>query len=67
MIEKLPFFEGFSEPGKAIVNVAILEQWLSENPLFEVMTEQDEIDRKGAYEELAAGSALDLRKAIDSW
>jgi len=42
MIEKLPFFEGFSEPGKAIVNVALLEQWLRENPLFELMTEQDE-------------------------
>jgi hypothetical protein len=67
MIEKLPFFEGFSEPGKAIVNVALLEQWLRENPLFEVMTEQDEIDRKKARDELAAGESLELRKAMDSW
>ena len=67
MIEKLPFFEGFSEPGKAIVNVAILEQWLRENPLYELMTEQDEADRKEAHEELAAGASLDLRKAMDSW
>lgn len=67
MIEKLPFFERFFDQGKAIVNVALLEQWLRENPLFELMTDQDELDRIKAHEELGAGEAMDLKKAMESW
>lgn len=67
MIEKLPFFESYFDQGKAIVNVALLEQWIRENPLFDLMTEQDELDRNEGYEELSSDRAVDLKKAMESW
>jgi len=67
VIEKLPFFVGYFDKGKAIVDVDILERWISENPIFESLTDQDEHDRADAREELTAGDALDLKKAMESW
>jgi hypothetical protein len=67
MIEKLPFFERYYEHGKAIVDVALLEKWLNETATFEVMTEQDEMDRQAALDELEAGECADLPKAMESW
>jgi hypothetical protein len=67
MIEKLPFFERYCEHGKAIVDVALLEKWLNDATTFEFMTEQDEIDRQAALDELEAGGCADLPKAMESW
>ena len=67
MIEKLPFFVGHLDKGKAIVDVAVFERWIRENPIFETLTDEDERDRTEAREELTAGDALDLKKAMESW
>ncbi len=66
-IEELPFFEGFHGAGKAIVDVKKFEQWLEEAQAIEMMSPQDEEDRKKAYDELEKGKALDLREAMKEW
>ncbi len=66
-IERLPFFKGFHSKGKAIVDVKVLEEWLTRNQGIELLSKEDERDRKQAYEELEKGAALDLREAMDKW
>ena len=66
-IERLPFFKGFQSKGKAIIDIKILEKWLIENQGVELLSEEDEEDRKRAYEELKRGEAIDLRQAIKKW
>jgi len=65
MIEKLPFFKGYHGQGKAVVDIALLEKWINEN--YEIITEEDDSDRKSAYEELESGKSLDLKKVINEW
>ncbi|MEW6665074.1 MAG: hypothetical protein AB1512_07625 [Thermodesulfobacteriota bacterium] len=66
-IEGLPFFEGFQEAGKAIVDVKRFEKWLEEAQGVELMSPEDEVDRANAYDELKSGKALDLREAMKEW
>ena len=66
-IEGLPFFEGFHETGKAIVDVKRFETWLEEAQGVELMSPEDEADRDKAFNELKRGKALDLREAMKEW
>ena len=66
-IEKLPFFKGFHSKGKAIVDVKVLEEWLTKNKGIELLSEEDERDRGQAFEELERDEALDLREALKKW
>jgi hypothetical protein len=66
-IERLPFFKGFHSEGKAIIDVKILDEWLIKNQGIELLSEEDEEDRKRAYEELKSGKSIDLREAIKKW
>ncbi len=65
MIENFSFFKGYHNEGSAIIDIALLEKFLEEN--FEVMTDEDEADRKTAYEELEKGNSLDLKEAMSKW
>lgn len=65
IIEAFPFFKGYYGPDKAIVDIVLLEKWLSEN--YEIMSDDDESDRKTAYEELERGDALNLKETINEW
>jgi hypothetical protein len=66
-IEKLPFFEGFYGKGKAIVDIKSFEEWLNETQGSEFLNDEDEIDRREAFEELEKGESLDLLEATKEW
>ena len=66
-IERLPFFKGFHSKGQAIVDVKILESWLTENQGIALLSKEDEQDRKRAYEELEKGESMDLLEVMKKW
>jgi hypothetical protein len=65
IIETFPFFKGYYGQGKAIIDIVLLEKWLNEN--YEIMSDDDESDRKSAYEELERGESLNLKEAMNEW
>ncbi|MBW1998916.1 MAG: hypothetical protein JRJ29_13255 [Deltaproteobacteria bacterium] len=65
-IEQFPFFKTFQDKENAVIDVKAFENWIRELDI-DLLTEEDEADRKEAFEELAKGEAINLRKAMKEW
>ena len=68
-IKKLPFFHSFIQDSttKAVIDIKAFNLWLKRVQNMDFLSDEDEAERKEAYQELESGKALDLKKSMNEW